>query len=325
MKNNSINGNNANNNMGGFIMATGTMDTLEVFADTVRAALDEHYGEGYCIEVMKVTKTNDVKLTGISIKETGCNIAPTIYLNQVFEDYLKGRPVSDILKEIIAVYDKNRVHEGFNVERIMDFEQVKDRLCMKLINSDRNKVFLSEVPSVPFHDLAVVFYILVNRDGSNMATVTVRNEMAAAWGVDADALYDIALKNSPVLMKGRVSSMMSVLSEFMDLGNPDMMYDMDISGNEAMYVASNSDRVNGSAVILYPGLLKDFADKIGTPFFILPSSIHECLFVPADERVSADVLRQMVHEVNEAEVAPDEVLSDSVYYYDPETDIFEIA
>ena len=132
-------------------------------------------------------------------------------------------------------------------------------------------------------------------------------------------------KNSPVLMKGRVSSMMSVLSEFMDMGNPDMFYDMDISGNETMYVASNSDRVNGSAVILYPGLLKDFADRIGKPFFILPSSIHECLFVPADERISADVLRQMVHEVNEAEVAPDEVLSDSVYYYDPETDIFEIA
>ena len=86
MNNNSkINGNNGNNNgfnNGGIIMTTGTMNTLDVFADTIRAALAEHYGDDYCVEVMAVTKTNDVKLTGITIKESGCNVAPTIYLNQ---------------------------------------------------------------------------------------------------------------------------------------------------------------------------------------------------------------------------------------------------
>ena len=91
-----------------------------------------------------------------------------------------------------------------------------------------------------------------------------------------------------------------------------------------MFVATNSKKVNGAGVILYDGLLRTFAEKIGGDFYILPSSVHEVIFVPANGDMDARYLIQMVKEVNATEVAPDEVLSDNVYMYHADTDFVEM-
>ena len=40
----------------------------------------------------------------------------------------------------------------------MDFEKVKDRICFRLINRDKNRSFLEKVPYIPVLDLAACFY-----------------------------------------------------------------------------------------------------------------------------------------------------------------------
>ena len=91
-----------------------------------------------------------------------------------------------------------------------------------------------------------------------------------------------------------------------------------------MFVATNIKKVNGAGVILYDGLLRTFAEKIGGDFYILPSSVHEVIFVPANGDMDARYLIQMVKEVNATEVAPDEVLSDNVYMYYADEDRVEM-
>ena len=58
---------------------------------------------------------------------------------------------------------------------------------------------------------------------------------------------------------------------------------------------------------------------------MLPSSIHEVLLVADDGSVALNKLEQMVRDINEAEVAPADRLSDSVFHYDSEAHIFENA
>ena len=48
----------------------------------------------------------------------------------------------------------------------------------------------------------------------------------------------------------------------------------------------------------------------------MPSSIHEVILVPDRDGYDPQILCSMVREVNESVVSEDEVLSDSVYYYD---------
>ena len=150
------------------------------------------------------------------------------------------------------------------------------------------------------------------------------------WGVDEDELFKIALLNTQRLFRGSVMSMASVmmdlLSDRMDDEYSSEFFDMVVSEDMVpMYVCSNNQKLNGAGVILYKDLLKQFAEKTGSDFYILPSSIHETLLVPVSDQMEVEALRSMVREVNATQVAPEEVLSDNVYIYRREDDKISLA
>ena len=91
-----------------------------------------------------------------------------------------------------------------------------------------------------------------------------------------------------------------------------------------MYVATNSKKLNGACVMIYDGLLRDFARKVGRSFYIIPSSIHEVILIPDTLDMDIRYMKAMVKEVNGTEVALEEVLSDNVYRYDIDTDRIEM-
>lgn len=72
---------------------------------------------------------------------------------------------------------------------------------------------------------------------------------------------------------------------------------------------------NGAGVILYPDLLKSFANRIGGGFFILPSSVHEVILVPLSEDLDIDEIKNMVYEINREHLEEVDILSDDVYVY----------
>lgn len=330
--NNGTNSNNSNNG-GKFIMATGTIRTMEAFAETVKTVVEAVCGSECSVDVQKVVKNNGRILTGVAIRSRESNIAPNIYLERYFEEYKDGRRMENICKEIVQVYEKNKVQKEFSMENITNFENVRDRICFKLVNWKKNAGQLADAPYVEYQDLAVVFYILVSKDNSGTASILVRNALMDMWDVDEDMLYRLAKENTQRLFRGRVSSMMEVMKEIMGDGEnirdeeiPGAFFDMDIYEDSAfpMYVATNVYNQNGACVLLYDGVLETFAKKIGGDFYILPSSVHEVLFVPANEDMDARCLIQMVREVNATEVAPEEILSDNVYRYHAEEGFVEM-
>lgn len=86
-----------------------------------------------------------------------------------------------------------------------------------------------------------------------------------------------------------------------------------------MYVLTNTERRYGAVNLLYPEILKAAAGRLNGDFYVLPSSVHECMLVPVSTGASAADLQQMVREINQVCVAPEEVLGDSVYCYERET------
>ena len=252
-----------------------------------------------------------------------------------YNDYKNGRPVMEIIAEVERAYDTYKVEQDFDVNSITDFNHVQDKICYKLVNRDKNKELLSDAPYLPFHDLAVIFYVVVSEDRVGTGTVTVHNHLMEMWGnPDIKELYRIAKNNTQRRYKGRVSNMMEIMGEIIshsaDNVDPDVVdafFEMDSVYEDnmmPMFVATNNKKVNGAGVILYDGLLTTFAEKIGGDFYILPSSVHEVIFVPANGDMDARYLIQMVREVNATQVAPDEVLSDNVYMYHADEDFVEM-
>ena len=193
--------------------------------------------------------------------------------------------------------------------QVTDFSEIKDHICFKLINTAKNQEMLEEIPHVEYNDLSVIFYILIEQDNDRTATTMVKNNLAECWRVDAASLYDLALKNTPSLLGGEICSIAQMLSEC----GCDF-----IEENEQMfpmYIATNKRKMHGAGVILYPGFLRKFANLMNDDFYILPSSIHECIFIPATIVDDAECLKSMVPAVNQSQILPHEVLSDNVYFY----------
>lgn len=335
MKNNSINkaANNNNSINGGNTMMNATINSMDVFAATVKEAVEASLGEGFAVSIQEVLKNNDTHLTGLTIRTEESNVAPTIYLEGMFERYKVGdAAIPVIVSEIIAVYESHKVAMPFDASIVTDFSACKDKVCYKLVNADRNKELLSDAPHIIVcDDLAVIFYILVSNDGEGTATITVRSSIFDLWGVSEDELFKIALVNTQRLFRGSVMSMASVMMELlsnrMDEENTKEFYDMIVSDDDMvpMYVCTNTQKINGAGVLLYKDLLKEFAERVGTDFYILPSSIHETLLVPLSDQMEVEYLRSMVREVNATQVAPEEVLSDNVYIYRREDDKIALA
>ena len=68
--------------------------------------------------------------------------------------------------------------------------------------------------------------------------------------------------------------------------------------------------------MLYPDVLAELAGKLGSSFFIIPSSVHELILVPFRKDISVSALKNMIYEVNHTQLGPEDVLSDSLYAYD---------
>ena len=311
MNNNFNNGainNNSNNGKGDFIMATNTIGTMEVFAGTIKSALEIYLGDGVRVTVQKVTKNNGTILTGITIMDKTSNLAPTIYLDSHYNDYNCGEPMSDICQRILKVYEENKVTDNFDVSMVTDFSRARNRICCKLINAERNAELLADAPHVIIEDLAVIFFILATRDEFGTGTITIRNNILDMWDITVDQLYKLALENTQRLFRGKVTSMMNVMTEILadklDAECCEEFFDLMADEVEIpMFVATNTAKLNGAIVLLYDNLMKKFAEKIGGSFYILPSSVHETLLIPCSEDMDIEYLRDMVQTVNRTEVS----------------------
>ena len=309
-----------------FIMTNGTINGMEAFGDTIKTAMELCYGDGVKVVVQDVRKNNGVTLKGLSIVKSDSNISPTIYLEPYYAEYQAGNTMANICREIMDTYEKHSVKCDFDITMVTDFNRVKDNVCFKVVNAERNKEILATVPHKQMLDLAVIFFIEVLQDKAGSGTITIQNHFMDMWdGVDTDTLYRLALANTRSKYRGRICSMFTVMSEMLDEEYAEEFFELIVDDDVPMYVASNVQKLLGAGVVLYDNLLKTFAERIGGDFYILPSSTHEVLFVPASVGMDVEYLRQMVRDVNATEVSEQEFLSNNVYYYSIDTDRMVIA
>ena len=263
-----------------------------------------------------VTKNNGVQMDAVILQTEGEKIAPTIYLNEYYQQYLTGEELEHIAEQIIWLSEQ-KMEKDFDTRQFLDFAQAKQHILFKIVHAKRNEELLKEIPYKPFLDLAVVFYYFVPEEGVN-ASILIRNEHKNLWGVTDDELYELAIQNTPKELESEIQDLNAVVAEIF-AGMPELEEEGIADDSAPMYVVTNKKKYFGAVCMLYPGLLKTFAEMQDCDFYILPSSIHELLLVPTG-MADAEGLTTMVREVNETQVAEEELLSDHVYLYKREKD-----
>ncbi|MBO4903690.1 MAG: hypothetical protein J5367_00550 [Lachnospiraceae bacterium] len=264
------------------------------------------------VSVHSALKNNGVKLSGLSFKREGYNASPTIYMDNYYVDYLNGSDVSEIGNRLLALYHENELSINLDMSFFDDYERIRGKLFIKLINMSRNEEFLREVPYEQFLDLAIVAYVRINDRKIGNGLIMVRNEHLKVWNVDDKTVLDQAKKNTHDCDGYKLRHIMDVISEF-------SVHRAGLSEEGKwdfpMYVATNERMTNGAAVLTMSDKLSEFAGVIGGDYYVIPSSVHELIIVGRSEQESSQDINEMIRQVNATQLGPDDVLSDHVYMY----------
>ena len=282
-----------------------------VVVEKIREYLPEAFAEA-SVELKTVIKNNDLKLTGITIRREESNICPTIYLEQYFKAYEAGEEMDKILEDIADVRVKTDVKDSFDVDRITDFERVKEAVIPRLVNREQNSAVLEERPYSVIADLAVTYHIMLNLNKKSAST-PVTNDLMKVWGIETGELHELAVRNMTRLTPGTFRGM-SVVMNAMSGGKTNVLDPED----EMLFVLSNEEGWYGAAAVLDDKIMKSVVERVGEEFYVLPSSVHELLVVPLNMGMDVGQLKEMVTSINASEVALEEQLSDNVYRYSTE-------
>lgn len=294
------------------------------FANLISEKVSKKLGDCFRVRINNVRKNNNIILTGLTIMQDDCNISPTIYLNHYYKEYVYGMTsLESVVDAVMNTYNNNRISTCVDMQYFLNFEQVKQSIVYKLINTDANKELLEEIPHIEFLDLSIVFRCIITQKEFGTASILIQNNHLKMWDVSVDILYQAAKENTPKLLPYELKSMAEVLCDIIQTKsiNP-FDYDecmADFSDRIPMYVLSNKSRMEGAACMMYPNLLHDFAKAINNSFYIIPSSIHELLLLPTENDEGYAEIKSMIRDINDTQVILEEVLSYSLYYFDKET------
>lgn len=286
--------------------------TYQHFQEAVISYLYDVLDAPVQISIQPVLKNNHLLLDGLIITEQNCNISPTIYLNQYYEELLAGSNLQVIQTQILNAYLSTRPDESIDVRFYTDYQNISDKILYKLIHAKENEELLKEVPHIRYLDLAIVFYCLISTTPKGSATILIRSQHLNFWKVSVEDLYQKARLNTPLLLKADIRTMNDIMNELLDSSEITNFEETDVP---SMYILTNEQKLYGASCILYPGILHTFAEKLGMDVYILPSSIHEVILLPAIPSSSIGELNEMVRDVNGTQVLPEEILSDHIYLY----------
>ena len=298
------------------------------FVNAVQENMKNRLGESAKVSVYSTVKNNGKAKKGIMIETPGVNVAPTIYLEEFYESFLKGEDFEKIMEDFADFYEDVQCTESWECENLREFDSVKDRIVFRLVNTKLNSELLCDVPHIRVLDLSIVFYVIFELSEEGTASMLIRNDHMEIWEKDKNELWDLAKKNSGRMLPAEFFTMEYALFELMDkVGGREEESPqrenllLEKAGKaDFMYVLSNQIRHYGAACMMYPHIMDMVGEIMGDDFFVIPSSIHEVIIVPKREGLMKSSMDEMVREINASQLKEEEVLSDHVYYYERRTE-----
>jgi hypothetical protein len=292
----------------------------ELVSDKFMEYMPEEFRNGK-LTISRVNKINGTK-DGLSIYQEGAQAAPTIYVDDMYENFKRNDNLEEVFEEAAELYVR-AAKEMPPIPISSVTEGAQDKIYMVLVNTESNKELLNNAPHREVNDTSVIYRIMIRDDERGLASTLITNDIAKEMGMSEEELFKIAAGNTPKLFPPVVRSMSQVLAGLLskDGGMPGEVADQVVEGlqggDELMWIISNDKGVSGAVNMIFENNLRGLSKKLGDDLYILPSSIHEVIAISAGKANLEDLAR-MVQQVNTEVVDVSERLSNQVYYYDRE-------
>ena len=266
----------------------------DAFVDSFQDYLPAQY-QDWEVRLLETVKVNGCYDTVVVMPPDGMGGSPNLYVEELFEYYVRCKDFQKVCRKAASIFVMGMDYiSKLGAVPIVDLPE--DRIIFSLIPQEDNERLLADTPHRLTMDLAVIYRVLLDAEDGGFDSTMITNDIAEAWKLTEERLYELALENTPEILPLEVIEQDGVFS-----------------------ILTNERHTLGAASMLYPGALKDVADKIETDLFILPASMHEVFVVPD---MGQDVLdmHRIVADANMYLSHREEYLADHAYYYHKETD-----
>ena len=285
---------------------------------------------GCKIEVSQAKKNNGIKVTSLIIKrDVERNMYPVIYIEPFYEIYKQGEDFNTIIERMLEFESEYEIQNDFDVSFFENFEKVRADIYYRLVNYTTNQTMLVNMPHRKYLDLVKIYYVAINVESYGEGTILIKNDYLEKWGIDDNELDRIATLNTetkiiPVIanvneiVKNNLRFMFEELKKDGEIPEDAEMPDLNNIGRFPMHVVTNEERYYGASVLMYKSFLNVVSKVMKSDLVIFPSSVHEFIFMSADlvDEYGYDRLKEIVKDINQKVVIPEEFLSNNVYYYD---------
>lgn len=245
-----------------------------------------------------VIENDDIKL----MASASCNstVAVTIGIVPFLEEIARGCSLQAIAKEI-----KKTAAQAVEFSKMKNFEYAKEHILPELFNPkiSPEKEKYKEAVNRPFLDLYVIYSIRID----NMKMI-INQDILKSWGKEEEEIYEISIQN----LKRSGFEIGNVATILSSAGLP--VPDDEAEGDEeGLHYLSNAETKFGAAVILNEDCRKEIIEKYGE-VYIIPSSIHELIFIKRPAGIDKDEIKNTIREVNDTICSPEERLSYELYH-----------
>ncbi len=241
------------------------------------------------------------------------NMSMAFRLKEIYSDVDAGenlliaadKTVNTIEANISVIKTKEQGVKDF----VSDYGKVQQHTYLRMIPGD--SPVLKNTPHKMIKDMALVVNIHLDdfSDANGKSVVVVSKQLMDMYGIDEAQLFADAKNNSVMNEPIVVKDLAGVVQEL----DPGAIKEPE-PGAPQVFMVSNESKFQGAPVITYP----DFAEKIsafGKNFWVIPSSVHEFLFMKDDGQAKAKELNALIRHVNDNDVGPRDFLSNQCYHY----------
>ena len=316
-----------------------SMDGYERFKEELMEKLKEMEAfVDYDYKIVKTLKANREAYESITaqskrITESHRQCFPLFDIHILYNKYLENSCSMDFVLKFIDkhmekcdnIFTHGQSAYNLYLYNIYNYEYVKDRILLKLINYEINTEFLEDKIYRRLADLAIVYIILMPEVYGVHSTITIKKDLFDIWNVSESEMYDQALLNMNRYEK--ISTMADAMY------NPSSMskenYELLKKLTCGMYVVTNAIYVDGASSFLCEKAQEELA-KMSDGFYIFPASVHEMIFMIKDymiddKKAAVSMMKEITKGVNTDILSNEDFLSDNIYYYDAISHTFTIA
>ena len=143
--------------------------------DNIKLFLPEEY-ENVEVSTMECQQLNRA-YTGLMVRKEGEMLTPTINLNQLYEAY-KAQPgvtMETVCRKIADIVIEAPIQ--VDLKAILNYEDVKDKLFIRVSSAEANKEVLENAPHQLKEDLAITYHVAVGKDQDGLSSMFIKNDL----------------------------------------------------------------------------------------------------------------------------------------------------